>query len=256
VQEADRLCLMSEERGWRPERLDSERYVALLSEPEVVQVRIEYETLSDLVADVPRLSGMLRSLGAPQSAEGGEPDSFWARDALLERHGGRLDAYFAKCGCSQEDSLLLTVEVLHRLYQGGPVPDEELSLRELLWAAYRNRYGEPPSVHRRPARPRQRAYPDWGSPLEEAQAFEEGRLRSALSRFDRPVLRTLYLWLDSEYDEVQLSVVRRISPARISLWLDLVARRLRLSRGQLADPRLRQAVRERLGLPPTKQSDR
>lgn len=249
MQKADRLYLISEERGWQPERLDSERYVALLTEPEVIQVRIEYETLSDLVADFPRLFVMLRSPEAPQSAGGGEPDSFRARDSLLQRHGGRLDAHFAKCGCSQEESLLLTVEVLHRLYQGGPGPDEELRLRELAWAAYRNRYGKAPSVHRRPARPRQRAYPDWGPPLEEAQAFEERRLRSALSRFDRPVLRTLYLWLDSEYDEAQLSVLRRISPARISLWLDLVARRLRLSRDQLADLRLRQAVRERLGLP-------
>jgi hypothetical protein len=223
----------------------------------VIRVWIKYKSLPDLIASLPQLLVELRSPEDFRPGGGGERDSLWTRDSLLQRYGDRLDAYFAKRGCSQQESLCLTIEVLRRLYQGGPQPDWELDtrVRELAWVAYRDRYGEPPGAGQRPARPRQRTRLDWGLPLEEARAFEARRLRSALSRLDRPVVRTLDLWLDSQYDEVQLSVLLQISPDRVFLWLDLVASRLRLSRDQLADPRLRQAVRERLELPMTQQSD-
>lgn len=225
----ERWYLVSSERRWHP--LDIRQEQALFLAASMTSVRQHFGTLEGVIAELLRLC-----TGDPLPPSAAR---FWEETfpGLIRRFSPSLDQFFEGRRCSAEMSFQLSLECFLRLFELGPIDEEDVS-----WLLHQLASDLSPAVRTAPDLSEAEKRRMMGG----ANALDGWRLRKVLHECDIRTLRCLYFYSVLEYSSQETAWLARLDIDDVRIRLVQLAVKLGRSADQLRSPDLTEACIQEL----------
>jgi hypothetical protein len=226
----ERWYLASWQRRWHPLDLGQEQ--ALFLAASMTSVRQHFGTLEGVIAELQRLCA--GDPLPPSSARSWE-EMF---PGVIRRFSPSLDQLFEGRGCSAEMSFRLSLECFLRLFELGPMDEEDVS-----WMLHQLASDLSPPVRTLPELPEDETSQMAGR----VNALDGWRLRKVLHECDTRTLRCLHFHGALRYSPRETAWLVKLPVEDVRLCLAQLAVKLGRSADQLRSPDLAEACIQELG---------